>query len=269
MQTREPSRTQSAAHRLRELILEGELRAGDRLIEERLAERLGVSRAPLRIALGQLKYQGMVTSIPGGGFVIRSFSLQEVEDAIHLRGQLEGAAARLAAERNSGADPLRHLTTRVTQLGRAVNDAASELGGTLKRYAKLNDAFHADLFEMAGSDVLRDAYKDLVALPFAQPSAFLAYQGERPTLSVPLAFAHRQHQKILHAIKAGDSEAAETLARDHANLARHDLRAVVRRGAAIDALPGSGLISSEDASLCSASLAKLFAAGSAGQVLSR
>jgi FCD domain len=78
------------------------------------------------------------------------------------------------------------------------------------------------LFEMAGSDVLRDAYKDLVALPFAQPSAFLAYQGERPTLSVPLAFAHRQHQKILHAIKAGDSEAAETLARDHADLARHD-----------------------------------------------
>jgi GntR family transcriptional regulator, vanillate catabolism transcriptional regulator len=269
MEPRDASRTQSAAHRLRQLILEGELRAGDRLIEERLAERLGVSRAPLRIALAQLKYQGMVTSIPGRGFVIRSFSLQEVEDVIYLRGQLEGAAARLAAQRSSGADPLGHLTARVTQLDRAVDDAASELEGNLKRYAKLNDAFHADLFEIAESDVLRDAYKDLVALPFAQPSAFLAYQGERPTLSVPLAFAHRQHQKILNAIKAGDSEAAEALARNHADLARHELRAVVRRGAAIATLPGSALISVADASLCSASPATLFAAGCAGQVLNR
>jgi GntR family transcriptional regulator, vanillate catabolism transcriptional regulator len=250
MKTTEGSRTLTAAHRLRELILEGELRAGDRLIQEKLAGRLGVSRAPLRIALGQLEYQGMVTVIPGGRFTIRSFSLQEVEDAIYLRGQLEGAAARLAAERNSGADPLRHLTACVTQMDRAVSEAASELEGNLKRYAKLNEAFHAGLFEMAHSDVLRATYEDLVALPFAQPSAFLAYQGERPTLGVPLAFAQKQHQKILDAIKTGDSEAAEALARNHADLARHDLRAVVRRGAAITTLPGSGLISFEDASSC-------------------
>ena len=243
MDTTKASRTLSAAHRLRELILEGELQAGDRLIEERLAARLGVSRGPLRIALGQLRHQGILESIPGKGFIVRSFSLNEVGDAIYLRGQLEGAAARLAAEHKSGAYRLRRLIGCVTQLDHAVRDAARESEGNLERYSKLNNAFHADLFTMAGSDALRDAYAALVALPFARPSAFLAYQAGHPTLTVPLAFAHRQHQKILNAIVAGDGEAAESLARKHATLARHDLHAVVRRGAAIATLPGSGLIS--------------------------
>ena len=88
MKTREYSQTRSAADGLRQLILDGELRAGDQFTHERIATRLGVSRAPLRMALEQLKHQGILHSRPGGRFTVRSFSLREVEEAIHLRGQL-------------------------------------------------------------------------------------------------------------------------------------------------------------------------------------
>jgi GntR family transcriptional regulator of vanillate catabolism len=246
MKTREYSQTRSAADGLRQLILDGELRAGDQFTHERIATRLGVSRAPLRMALEQLKHQGILHSRPGGRFTVRSFSLREVEEAIHLRGQLEGEAARLAAERKAGSDPLHDLRTCVAHLDRVVADASHEPSASLERYGELNDAFHAELFVLADSDALRDAYKAVLALPFARPSALLPYQTERPPLSVPLGLAHAQHQRILSAIKVGDGEAAESQARNHANMALHDLHAVIRRGAAIATLPGSGLISRAD-----------------------
>ncbi len=90
---------------LRDLILTGEVEPGERLSEVALSERLSVSRTPLRAALQKLEQEGLVALIPSGGYAVRSFSRQEVIDAIELRGVLEGAAARLAAER--GATPAR------------------------------------------------------------------------------------------------------------------------------------------------------------------
>jgi GntR family transcriptional regulator of vanillate catabolism len=246
-ETKKTSKTASTTDGLRRLILEGELRAGDRLTESRLTARLGVTRAPLRLALERLKQLGMLESMPGGGFCVRSFSLQDVSDAIYLRGRLEGAAARLAAERKGGRDTLRALNACVRRLDRVVGEVGHRHVRSRDRYGELNDAFHIELFVLADSDVLREAYEALIALPFARPSAFLAYQAERPTLSIPVGLAHTQHQKILRAIDAGDGKIAEWLAQNHADLARHDLRAVIRRGAAIGALPGSGLITSPGA----------------------
>lgn len=241
--TRETSSTLSAADAVRELIIEGELRAGDRFTQGRVAARLGVSRAPLRMALERLAHQGMLESTPGGSFVVRSFSLQDVDDALYLRAQLEGAAARLAAQRQTGREPMRDLSRRVADLGRVVRDAKRDPDASLGRYAGLNDAFHAVLFVLADSHALRAAYEALIALPFAGPSALIPYQSVRPMLSAPLGLAHAQHLKILRAIRIGDGDAAESLARNHAELARYDLRAVLRRGVAISTLPGSGLIS--------------------------
>ncbi len=103
---------------MRQLILDGELRAGDRLSEVRLAARLEVSRTPLRLALAQLEHEGLLEPVAGGGFVVRSFSGRQVVDAIDLRGVLEGSAARLAAERNSGPRALGELIACVAKLDR-------------------------------------------------------------------------------------------------------------------------------------------------------
>ena len=89
---------------LRELILEGGLEAGERIAEIPLAGRLGVSRTPLRLALASVEHEGLVASVPGGGFVVRSFTLDDVRSAIAVRGAMEGLAARAAAERFATAD---------------------------------------------------------------------------------------------------------------------------------------------------------------------
>ena len=116
----EPSGSQAvrALLRLREMVLAGELPAGSRIAELAIVEKLGVSRTPIRAALMRLEQEGLLESLPGGGYAVRSFSERDVVDAIELRGTLEGLAARLAAvtagsrrERRTGAMDLTLTST--------------------------------------------------------------------------------------------------------------------------------------------------------------
>src|ERR1044071_1823755 len=93
------SQTARAFVRIREMLLRGEVARGERLSELPLVARLGVSRTPIRLALDRLANEGLLEIVPTGGFVVRAFTLTDVYDAIEMRGVLEGAAARLAAER--------------------------------------------------------------------------------------------------------------------------------------------------------------------------
>ncbi|MDW8259747.1 MAG: GntR family transcriptional regulator, partial [Gammaproteobacteria bacterium] len=72
--------------RLRELIVSGQLRPGQRIAELALVERLGVSRTPVRAALAALHEEGLLEALPGGGYVVRAFSEADIHDAIELRG---------------------------------------------------------------------------------------------------------------------------------------------------------------------------------------
>ena len=110
------SQTVKAQLGLRELVLDGAFAPGERVPEIELSERLGVSRTPLRLALSTLAHEGLLEPLPGGGFVVRSFTSADVSDAIELRGVLEGTAARLAAERLESADELDPLVTTVELL---------------------------------------------------------------------------------------------------------------------------------------------------------
>src|SRR5215510_366005 len=92
--------TVKAMMRLRQLILDGKLKAGERVPELTLVEHTGVSRTPIRAALNQLAEEGLLQTSVSGGFIVRAFDEDEVFDAIDLRGTLEGAAARRAAERH-------------------------------------------------------------------------------------------------------------------------------------------------------------------------
>ena len=228
---------------LRQLIMDGELRAGDRLSEVRLAARLEVSRTPLRLALAQLEHEGLLEPVPGGGFVVRSFSGRQVVDAIELRGLLEGQAARLAALRNNGPRALGNLIGCVAKLDRIVGgQGGAPTGEEFELYVELNVAFHDELFVLADSDVLRGAYERVLALPFAQPSFFLPAQADLSQFEPTLATGNQQHHEILDAIERGDGEEAERLARGHAQLAVRNLEAVLETGG-LEKLPGSSLIS--------------------------
>src|SRR5262245_42282949 len=103
------SQTARAFIGLRELLFRGEFRRGDRISEIPLADRLGMSRTPIRLALERLAHCGLVDARSHGGFVVRAFTCAEVHDAIDFRGVLEGTAARLAAERFGNSSDLDRL----------------------------------------------------------------------------------------------------------------------------------------------------------------
>src|SRR5438128_11844505 len=93
------SQTGRAFFLVREMLLRGEVARGERISELPLVARLGMSRTPIRLALERLAHIGLLEATASGGFSVREFTLDEVRDAIEVRGVLEGTAARLASER--------------------------------------------------------------------------------------------------------------------------------------------------------------------------
>lgn len=227
---------------LRQMIIGGDLVAGDRVSELSLVDRLGVSRTPLRLALAQLAHEGLLEGLQGGGFAVRSFGLRQVEDAVELRGVLEGTAARLAAQRHGGRAALDALVGDVAQIDRLLKSGPLSVED-FDRYVQLNEHFHNELLLLAASDPLKEAYDHVLALPFASPSAFIALQAEvhsgwHETVTV----AQHQHRELVEAIEAGDGARAESIAREHARLALVNLEVALRSEAALHKLPGGTLI---------------------------
>ncbi|HEY2655643.1 MAG TPA: GntR family transcriptional regulator [Solirubrobacteraceae bacterium] len=235
------SQTLGAALRLRELILGGEFRGGDRVSEQPLSARLGVSRTPLRLAFAQLEHEGLLEQIPGGGFVISSFTIEQVVDAIDVRGLLEGAAARLAAERGANTRELEAMHGCVSQLDRLFHPSRLTIDA-FERYVELNERFHSLLINLAGSDALEAAYARVMALPFASPSAFVILQAELPESQRSLYVAQLQHRSVLEAIENREGSRAEALGREHARIARRNLNLVLSNERALAVLPGASLI---------------------------
>jgi GntR family transcriptional regulator of vanillate catabolism len=227
--------------RLRELILDGSLRGGERLAELPLASQLGVSRTPLRLALAQLEHEGLLEAVPGGGFAVCTFTQQQVEDAIDLRGVLEGMAARLAAERLADPAELEAMHGCVAQLDALVRPDRPAIEA-FDRYVKLNARFHLLLTKLARSRALESAIAHVEALPFASPSAFVLVQTELPESHRILYVAQTQHRALLEAIEEGEGARAEAVAREHARLARSNLDIALRSERALGRLPGAALI---------------------------
>ena len=234
----ERSQTTKATLGLRELIFAGELAPEERVPEVGLADRIGVSRTPLRLALSTLAHEGLLRPLPGGGFVVCSFTLEDVADAIELRGVLEGTAARFAAERLRSATELDDLTAVTEQLD-AVVAARSP---SLERFVELNDEFHALLIALAKSDALARAVANAVALPFASPGALVASQATLTREQEILVVAQHQHRMLVDAVRAGHGSRAEEIAREHARLAKLNLDLVIESHAALQRLPGAPLL---------------------------
>lgn len=112
---------QSVVTRLRKLISEGVYQPGERIGEVRVAEQLGVSRTPVRLAFRTLEQEGLLERAGKRGFVIREFSETDVHCAVEVRGVLEGLAARRLAERGLS-DTVRRGLEQALEEGAAVLD---------------------------------------------------------------------------------------------------------------------------------------------------
>lgn len=226
---------------LRDRILSGALAPGARLFEVSLAETLEMSRTPVREAMARLAEEGLLERAPSGGFLVRRFGLDEVRDAIELRGVLEGFAARLAAERGPDPAALARMEGIVDALDAAFAGGPEALD--LSRYAELNTAFHALLPDLSGSAVVRAEIDRVTGLPFASPVAFLQGPSRSAAFRRSLVVAQDQHRRLIEAIAAREAGRAEHIAREHARLARRNLDTSLSGDRSLlDAVPGSALI---------------------------
>jgi GntR family transcriptional regulator of vanillate catabolism len=235
------SQNVTALLKLRELILSGELKAGERLSELALVERLGVSRTPIRTAMMRLEQEGLAHPIPTGGFAVSAFSEQDIHAAIEIRGTLEGLAARLAAERRLKDADLVELKACLAALDALVFDEGVTTDN-FSRYVDLNGRFHQIVIDLGDSMVLSRQIARAVALPFASASAFVTVQTGLPEARILFTVAQDHHRCIARAIEDGEGERAEFIMREHARLARRNLELALRNRKTRDLVPGSSLI---------------------------
>jgi GntR family transcriptional regulator of vanillate catabolism len=226
---------------LREQILSGQFTAGERMSELPLVERLGVSRTPLRLALAELEHEGLLRGLAAGGYVVREFTMADIRDAIELRGVLEGTAARFAVERRPARRDLKALQTINDSIEELVHRADYE---SFERYVDLNERFHARLLRMAHSPMLERTLAGIVSLPLAGPSAaFVISEAEIPESREILVIAHRHHFNLIQSIERGEGARAESLAREHAQLALTNLEIALRHRDVLERMRGASLVS--------------------------
>ena len=238
---RSSSQAARATLALREMLVQGRFRPGERLREVPLAAELHVSRIPLHLALERLAHEGFLQLRSTRGYVVQGFSREDIRDAIELRGLLEGSAARLATERlkdDRDLDPLRHASQEMLAL---VRQRTLTLEG-FNRYIELNAQFHNALLELAGSRMLRRAIEHVCSLPFASPSAFLNRQQASPELRELFFIAADQHGLIVDAIANREGMRAEALTREHARVARRNLDEALQTLEPVQNLSGAGLM---------------------------
>ncbi|MES2190878.1 MAG: GntR family transcriptional regulator [Pseudomonadota bacterium] len=246
MDSHEPGGSQAvkAQLRLREMILAGELPSGERITELAIVEKLGVSRTPIRAALMRLEQEGLLEALANGGYGVRIFSERDVSEAIELRGTLEGLSARLAAERGVNAEALREADACLQEIDEVLARASLDDEAFL-RYVTLNQRFHNLLGEMAGSTVIARELERVVNLPFASPSGFVLQQANSPHARDMLVVAQDQHWQVLEAIRQREGSRAEAIMREHARIARRNLREVMD-GHDPGRMPGVRLIRKSD-----------------------
>ncbi len=226
---------------LRSLVMSGEFESQARLPETALAERLEVSRTPLRQAIAQLVEEGLLERLETGGCRLASLSMADIIDSIEIRGVIEGTAARLAAER--GADPELAAECRLVLDG--LDAALADPGQVdFDSYVTLNARFHVLVSRLAGSDVVAREVDRISRLPLASPSSFLQEQELISEFQASLQLAQHQHRAIFSAIMNREGARAEAQAREHARLARQNLEFVMRsRPNLVQKVPGLALVS--------------------------
>lgn len=227
---------------LRDMILKGAFGPGERLAEIPLAERLGASRTPVRLALASLEHEGLIQPSPAGGYQMRRFTSQEIADAIRVRGLIEGFAARLLAEDGAPRQLLRELHECLEEGDKVINKPSMELDD-YAAYVQMNDRFHQLVIEGCGNAAVKRIMDLLDSQPFASPSAMLPMQSSMQEGHQWMRQAHRTHHATVQAIERGQGSRAQALGEEHVEIARMNLAyALERPELAAELMPGMKLV---------------------------
>lgn len=185
-------------------IFQGILRPGTRLDEESLASRFGLSRTPVREAILQLVYSGLVVKKPRQGAVVAPLDLHRMVQMFEVMSEVEGLCARYAARRMSPDEK-----SRLAEL----HDRAASMckARDLDEYYAINRAFHDAIYDGSHNEVLKEMARSL----FARLAPYRRYQLNHPQ-RVEGSFA--EHGEVIAAIAAADPEGAQAAMRKHVTI---------------------------------------------------
>src|SRR5512139_789560 len=186
---------------LKKSILHGKLTAGQRLIEEQLAHQVGISRTPVREAFHKLERDELVTRLPKGGFAVRKFTKEDVEEIFGIRSALESYAAYLATL-HMAPDKISVLEDKLKE-----SEDALEKGDTDKA-VQLNTEFHDLLYKSCKS-------KKLVEMINTFRDYFYRYRSALLHIQDGISSSTKDHRMMLEAMKKKNPRLAERLVRKH------------------------------------------------------
>ncbi|WP_158277124.1 GntR family transcriptional regulator [Serinibacter arcticus] len=195
---------------LRDMVLSGDLRPGERLNEVGLADALGISRAPLREAIQHLRSEGLLTAVAGRGAYVRSLTPTELEELFEVRHLLEIHALRLAAAR---------ATPQELETLRADMSERGHLFDTFPSRPQEND-FHLRIARLAGNSALLAVITDV-----HRQTQLVRQQIADSNHAHPDRILH-EHADLIEALIAGDVDRAEAILVEH-------LRVTMAEGMAI------------------------------------
>jgi DNA-binding GntR family transcriptional regulator len=184
------------AGQIRKSIIGGDLKLGEELSERQLAERLGVSKTPVREALAQLKLEGLVRSSPHKGVTVFTLSAVEVREMCELRQTLESAALRFAMQRNPQA-----LVAAMADTIEAMRRAQQQKDR--KSYLAADTLFHLQFFEHCGNAYLAETYR----IHLGKIAALRTHLAQKPQHT---EMSYQEHQ-LMHDLLSAD-KVAEGLA---------------------------------------------------------
>jgi len=221
------TRAEFATARLRQILMRGDFAPNSKLTEVGLAALLGVSRTPIRDALGTLAQEGLLSYEPNRGYEVRSCTLEEVVGAYRVRQTLEALACRLAAER--GLD----VTARARMMDATERNEALLKSGAWRQdhaaqWRSLNASFHAAIADAAANPMLTRAIRDTQRLPilvagggskwFTHEELVLVFDDDNVRQS------HKEHVAILGALIKRRGEQAGDIMAEHIGRACDILR---------------------------------------------
>lgn len=189
------------ADRLKRLIVTGEIKPGQKLVEKDIATAFNVSRTPLREALSRLVADGLADGIPYRGIFVRQITLRQVQEIYELRIAIEGLAAMLAAERG---DPQR-LEALAELLAAMDREQAGDDSAELKL---LNERFHRGIAVASGNALLVGRLDELWTWVTLSRTTVWSATGRGQT-------SRDEHHAVFEAIRARDPDRARALAEEH------------------------------------------------------
>ncbi len=210
------SRVEVAYQRLRAQILDNTLPPGFRALEQELADRLGISRTPVREALIRLQKEGLVEVIPRHGMQVLPVSPADMTDIYVVLTALESAAAEIVARRSPGEAELAPLVLASRDMAKALK------ADDLDAWAEADERFHRGLIELSGNRLLIDAVLNLWDRAHRARMSTLRMRA-KPVNST------KDHTLLLERLRAGDARGAFEANRAHRERASRELLEILER----------------------------------------